>query len=99
MLQKNSGGAAFERTQRACVAHPGGHHQDAAGEALLTSSFQERQPLLLAQVVVQQNHVDLFLVENSQRFRCGTASSGDPKIRFGLEQPAEALAEQAVIVH
>src|SRR5580704_6324972 len=41
----------------------------------------------------------MFAIQNRQCFGGGCAGSNNPKIMLGLKQPAEAVPEQAVIVH
>ncbi len=43
--------------------------------------------------------IDRLLTDDIEGFRYRRASGGDFEIRFALEQPAQALTEQLVIVH
>ena len=69
-----------------------------SGEAAAARPVDKLRSLLVAQIVIQQNDVDLRQMRQGERLRRGGAGGRNVKVRLGLKKPAEALAEQAVIV-
>ena len=61
--------------------------------------FEKAGSLFIAEVVIQQHHVGRFAVERLESFGGRGAGRNHAEIRFSFEQPAQALAEQTVIVH
>ena len=64
----------------------------------LFRNIEKLRALLWAKIVIQQNHVDVLEVRLCERLGRGGASAHDVEVRLSLKKPAEALAEQAVIV-
>ena len=52
----------------------------------------------MPKIVIQQNHIDLVEVRLCERLGCRSAGARNLKVRLGLKKPAEALAEEAVVV-
>ena len=98
MFEKNAGAAIIEGAQHDAVSHACGHHQYAPGEAPFFGAIEELGSLLVTEVVIQQDHIDGFQILEIETFGGRGGIANDEKVRFGLEQPAEALAEEAVIV-
>ncbi len=98
VLEKDAGGTVFQSAQHHRVAHAGGYQENMAGEAAAACPVDKLRSLLVAEIVIQQNDVDLRQMRQGERFGRGGAGGHDLEVRLGLKKPAEALAEQAVIV-
>ncbi len=98
MLEENAGCAAFQRPQRVGIGHPRGHHEDVAGECAPLRLVEKQCALLFAEIVIEKHDIDGLALHHVERFRGRGAASGDAQVRLSLEQPAEALAKEAVIV-
>ena len=81
------------------IAHPGGHHQNAPSMPRNFEPPRETRALFVAQIVIEQHYVDLGSRPEPRgpRRRCRRLRRPGGQAR--LQEPAEALAEQAVIVH
>ncbi len=84
VLQKDSGRTVLQRAQHHRIAHPGGHHQNAAGETGASRPIEKQRALLMAKIVIQQNDVDLLQLRQRQRLARRSAGAHDVKVRLGL---------------
>jgi len=98
VLQKHSVRTILKRAQHHRIAHAGRHHQDATAETMSVRPVQKLRALLVAEIVIQQNDVNIFELRQRQCLARGGTGTHDVEVRLCLKKPAEALAEQAVIV-
>ena len=59
---------------------------------------QKLRALFVAEIVIQQNNVNIFEFRQRQCLARGCTGTHDFEVRLCLKKPAEALPEQAVIV-
>ena len=98
VLKESSGNAQPERLYGLGISHSSGDHENPPAEANLSSAGNELETVLLAQVKVQQNKVNPLLTQDVGGFTDRGALSDHLKIGLALNEPAQALAEQSMIV-
>ena len=68
VFQEDSRGPGLKSAERARVVHPRGHHQDADAGMPGLHFFEKRRTLFVAEIVIEQNDVDVLARDGVERF-------------------------------
>jgi hypothetical protein len=81
------------------IAHPVGYYEDPSLKPAPARFLLKGQRVFVSQVVIKQNDIDVFLLQNGQCFAKGATAPDHPKLGLSLKQMAETFPEQTVIVN
>lgn len=87
VFQENAGRASFECPQRTGIGHARSDHEDVPCEAGAPAFrfFEKGQPVIIAEIVVEQHDIHLFPPKDSKSLGGRGTRAYDPEVRLSFE--------------